>query len=313
MTTFKAGPRRRRKIKSEKPVILCDCHKHVVPVVEVKKIVDRRILNRRQHLNLLSQPRVLPTQNIEVVRVKKDTPKCLPPRYIQMAVPLARRILENWKDYKCVYSPEQMSNLKRLLQKQDALTTQEANRYFKILSNRRKKEKRKRTGGDIRHICHKSSKAKKDIDKVVNLVMKHFLKRPSCQVKDRHVVITNEIINKVIDKKIARHLKRSNKDIYSNTLYQIIDQISVWIDQKVDEIDTVDLEEDEEEEFSSSTSGTDTDATDPDEIISNEEIKLILEKERKAIVSESEEEGTSESTKSTSERGERISQVLKKK
>lgn len=79
MTTCGHDRKRRKKLKCEKPVVLCDCHKHIVPVVEVKKVIDRRILNRKQHLNLLSQPRVLPTQNIEVVKVKKDS-KCLPPR-----------------------------------------------------------------------------------------------------------------------------------------------------------------------------------------------------------------------------------------
>lgn len=97
--------------------------------------------------------------------------------------------------------------------------------------------------------------------------MKYFTKHPLSEVKDRHIIIGNEIINRLTDKSFKKHLRRTNKDNCSKTLYEIVDQIAVWIDQKIDEIDTADL--DGETEVSFSTSTTDSLMTDSDALISD--------------------------------------------
>lgn len=271
---MKSVPKKKKKNKKPKTgtsVLLCDCQKHIVPVVEVKKVVDRRTLNYKQYVELLAETLTLPTHNVEIYKVKKEQ-NIFPSRYHKLAIPHPRRMVENWKTYQHVLRPEHIKVLKSLLTKQDTITTNEANKYFKLLAARRRRSRKKRRTASTGAICCKNAKAKKYIDKIVNAVINYFIKRPLCQVKDRHTIITTELISTIIGNKIAQQLKRLNQDTYSITLYQTIDQISVWIDQKVIDIDTIDLDENTDE-LSLSTSGTDTNATDTDELISDDFMK----------------------------------------
>lgn len=258
-----------KKFVQQQPVVLCECEKVVVPIEKEKKIIDRCTLNRRQHIELLAQPKTQPQcVSVQILKIK-EKPKscCIPPRYLHLAVPNARRVLHNWRDYCNVLSPEHMTIYKNILKRRDALTMREANTYFKLLAAQRKKEKRKQRKLQMQKICCGGAKARRDIDKVVHTVLKYFTRKTLCEVKHRHIIITNEIIKRVAGKSLRKYVKRSNKDVCSRVLYQIVDQLSVWLDNKVDEVDTVDLEG-EEEAPSLSTSATDSSLTDSEALIS---------------------------------------------
>lgn len=255
-----------KKKKQKKKRVVCICHTKPSQNKPCREVVDRRLLTRIEHTNLLAEPKsinpcVHPVCKPLKTRLESGKSKVIPPRHLVLSLPNSHRLLSNWQSFFPFLIQEKLQNLSELLKKTDALTTKEASTYFGHLTKQRQKCVQKLKNEKEKQVCQQKIKSKNDISRFIKSIMTFFCKRPLAKVKDRHVIITTEILNRILTKNLAKKFRRASDNCCTQMLYDFVDQISVWIDLKIDEVDMATLLDEEEREVSMSSSGTDTSCT----------------------------------------------------
>lgn len=145
----------------------------------------------------------------------------------QLSRSKTEHILTTRQQYGRNFSVHIMEKMKKKLE--TTLTISQTELYFKHLHQERvksaKMSKRRGLSFEVKQI-------KNFINLVLNKILNYFSTFHLDDIKLRHVVLTNSIVKRILGKPFSSQLRRSNSDTYSRTLFQILDQISIWITQK---------------------------------------------------------------------------------
>ncbi|KAB0796055.1 hypothetical protein PPYR_10116 [Photinus pyralis] len=201
-------------------------------------LLSRATFTRRQYFNYLATPstfRVDEEPDPITVLKKKLRPKKCSARLVELARPRKVRVYGTWTDFWPQLSGEAIERLGGLLQTDRTLDPTFARCCFSDMDRKRKKENRKqkrkqkktrkrRKREDVKWIKLQTSTT---ADLLVSFLRDSVPK----DISYKQMLLSDTILEQL---KERQHLKskplRNSKNVYQRSIYEIVDQIALWID-----------------------------------------------------------------------------------
>lgn len=216
-----------------------------------KRVLDRFSCTRKEYIDILSAPKR--EHFMEEPKKKQAVLHPASPRFAQLALPTKKLAYNTWLSYHKFLRPEQIISLQNYLTKEEALDPKDARDYFKRLDKKKKAEnKLKKKKEREKELVKKPQKSKlyKEINRLAKMIVTHFTEKQQQAVKCVHVMLT-DLMKHHLEKEncIPCCCKRNrDKDVYSKTLFDALDQLSVWLEGNVGPENLIDSDEEVEEE-----------------------------------------------------------------
>lgn len=241
--------RNAKKTTRPKPSLLkriCKCDNRYI---NKTRTIDRDCINRKQYIKLLSTPRTHPpTPEPPQKKRKPNNRGPCPPRIEELARPNPTRVLNTWQSYYNILSTERTEKLQTLLYDVTCMDPKQALFHFKRMraQTRRKKKKKKKKQKTV----SKTQLTWMQYEEMytARAIMEYFKKKPLSNVKYKHMCVSDKLLETMDRRNLLRKPKRKTKSHYEKTLIEIADQIAVWFDRIIEDLEIVERKEAAEEE-----------------------------------------------------------------
>lgn len=213
------------------------------PAISERILFNRNTCTQKQYYDMLSQPR--PKFHETEEKPIKSSGKSCSPRFEQLALPLKQRVLNTWQDYEDVLAPENKLWLKSLLTREECLAPKAAEKYFSKLDAKKRKDKKKKLKKQREQHVKKPQKSKivKEIEGLAKDIVNFFAEKMPVNVKYRHMMITELIKDKLVANNLVKPYKRNKRSVAGQTLFDVLDQLSVWLETNIACLTDEDLEQ----------------------------------------------------------------------
>lgn len=224
----------------------CKCHFHYPNKTRTE---DRNCMSKKQYIKVLSTPRTYPKEEEVVEKKKKKYYGPCPPRIEELARPYPTRVLNTWQSYYDVLPPERMEKLQSLLYNVSYMEPKKAIHHFKKrLNKQRKQTKTKKKTQQQQEQQKQLTMMQNEEMQTAKAIMNYLKNKPLVSVKYRHMCISDKLLGIMCEKNLLRKPRRKTKSSYEKSIIEIADQVAVWFDKLVEDLERAEEEDEESDE-----------------------------------------------------------------